>query len=280
MSIREALEAHRLRVTTPQYHAHPALSCSRFLSAGLYTEDESLWTPLDYAFPGNPPSGDALDFGTVVHALVYEPDTLSDIMAVRPTRGGKLVAINTQEYGEWSLIHAGKIHLHPDAWENARSCAKSVDEEMEFGGPHCAYAGLEILSTEACYVVDEPITGLQIRIKPDRLRIDKSGVIICEDLKTTSKSCAPQQFGWACRDFNYWRRAAFYRYALRLITGTDAVCTMLVVEKSAPHRVALYEMRTKMDEAEAQNEASLRALRRCSDAFDFTPTWAKELYAI
>lgn len=273
-----ALELARLEVTGAAYHAHEAMSCSQFLSAGLYTEDEAQWIPQDLVSPGESPSGDALDFGTVVHAAVYEQATLPAIVAVRPMKNGRALASNTAEFGAWALAHEGKIHMHPDDYATTMSCALAVHCRLR--ETFAPYAALEVLSTEQAYVVDEPITGMRIRIKPDRLRMDANGVVICEDLKTTSKRCSPAQFERTCRDFNYWRRAAFYRYALRLITGADATCTMLVVEKSPPHGVALYEMRSRMDEAEAQNDQTLRAIRRCIDAGDWQPAWTKGIFAI
>jgi hypothetical protein len=281
-SIIEALAAARREMPSREYHAHPALSCSQLLSCGLYDEEETRWTPQRYVAHGaddgddddDDDRGAALDLGTVVHAGYYEPATLSNIYAVRPMKGDRVAPTNSREHAEWSLAHPGKIHLHPKAEGQALAMLTAL-QDCE---PLVSYRSLHIVSREACYFATCPHTGLELRIKPDCLRINRAGVLINEDLKTTRKTVDPTQMRRTCYDMGYFRRFAWYRYVLELITGERCMSTILAVQSTNPYDVAQYILSdADLDAAEAQNFAALTALAKCIETGNFQPKWKREI---
>lgn len=279
MSIEARLAAARREMSTPAYHAHPALSCSQLLSCGLYDEEETRWAPHRYAAPKADDDADddrsaALDLGTIVHAGYYEPATLSDIYAVRPMKGDRVAPTNSREYAEWSLAHPGKIHLHPDADVQAQAMLASLTDCEALTD----YRSLSIVSREANYFATCPHTGIELRIKPDCLRINRSGLLINEDLKTTRKGVDPVQFRRTCYDLGYFRRFAWYRYVIEIITGERCLSTALAVQSTGSYEVAQYMISEEdLDAAEAQNFAALTALARCIETGDFQPKWKREI---
>lgn len=270
--IRQSLIDHQMNCTAAEYHAHPALSAGQLLSWGLWSEDEGAWTPRR-EYP--PIGGDALDFGTLVHAGYYEPDTLPGRYACRPlTEKGRLVACDTKQYLEWASQNEGKIHIHPKDEPRVHNCVKAIHDAPAMQ----IYKGIEVLSTETPYMVQCPVTDFWLRIKPDRLRLRKNLQLINEDAKTAEKS-APIDFFWHAKRLGYFRRGAFYCYALSLITGIpveDIRYIMIAVESEEPHRVGVYDASIgSLAEAHLQNMVCLREMRRCIDAQDYTPAWEK-----
>lgn len=279
MSIITALKNHELQCTTAEYHAHEALSCSQFLSAGLYTDTEEFWTP--HLFGQKIQSTEAMDIGTLVHAAMYEPEKFHELFAVRPlTAKGALVANNTHEFAAWAAAHQGKIHISPKDLPDINGMADALHRAEEAG---CLKGYRRVTRRIACeqsYIARHPETGLWLRIKPDDLRVHvRNGQLCCDDLKT-SDDVSPGKFRRSCDKFGYWRRAAWYRSVLRLITGEDCIFRMIVVQSSAPYLVALYQVsEEKLDECERQNDASLTALAHCIDKTgDFRPAWLKGAY--
>lgn len=280
MSIITALKNHELQCTTAEYHAHEALSCSQFLSAGLYTDTEEFWTPHLFAEQRKLKSK-ALDEGTLTHAAYYEPKSFHELYAIRPLdANGRLIACNTRAYAQWEAANAGKIHFSPKDMPDVLGMAEAVRAADESGCLKDYRSATRRISCEANYLVRCPLTGLDLRIKPDELRIHQAnGTLYCDDLKT-SKDVSPREFRWSCTKFGYYRRAAWYRSVLRLITGEDCIFRMIVVQSSAPYLVALYQVsEEKLDECERQNDASLTALAHCIDKTgDFRPAWLKGAY--
>jgi PDDEXK-like domain of unknown function (DUF3799) len=280
MSIVEKLAAAFRDMPSHEYHAHPALSCSQLLACGLYDEEETRWTPQRYVAAGaDDGDGDedrsaALDLGTVVHAGYYEPLTLSSIYAVRPMKGDRIAPTNSREYAEWALSHPGKIHLHPKDDDRAMTMLATLNGATQLD----EYRSLNIVSREKCYFVTCPHTGLELRIKPDCLRINRTGILINEDLKTTRKGVDPVQMRHTCYDLNYFRRFAWYRYVLELITGQRCISTLLAVQSTNPHEAAQYILNdADLDAAEAQNFAAQAALAKCIETGNFQPKWKREI---
>lgn len=275
VDIASKLEASRLDLPAAAYHRHEALSCSRFLAMGEWTEDEMHWDPAQYHAPPTEPT-EAMELGTILHAMYYEPDTASSIYAVRPTDAkGRLVACDTEQYAEWAAEHPGKIHLHP---KHQPTLAAELDilrsaKQMPAYEAHYRHP---IVSTETSYLAR--ISGIDVRIKPDRLRVTDRGAIIIEDLKRSDPN--PVEFERHARSFRYWRRADFYIRAIQSIVGEDVHCVyrFIVISGSS---LAIYQASDRrLAEARMQNDAAFAAMKRHIASNDFRPIWQTGVYVI
>ena len=279
MSARDQLQSHELH--DADYHGHHAVSFSQLQRCGLWTEDGLQWTPHLYPIPQE--TTDAMDRGTLTHASHYEPGKYAEMYAIRPvTKSGKLVANNTAEFGAWALENEGKIHISPSEHEKITSMIGVISGSSMLQRYRDKY---ELISTETAYSCVEPSTCLELRIKPDELRLTASGRLICGDLKTT-KCKNPHEFQRECEvyKFAYYRRYAFYRRVLSIITGEameDIRVAMICVTNTEPHICYLAELREdKLNEGDMQNRDAMRELARCIETGVFMPNWMKDAVII
>ena len=83
-------------------------------------------------------------------------------------------------------------------------------------------------------------TTVECRGRIDRLT-EHHGAPLAVDLKTTGKSSAPIAWRSAVLDYGYDVQAAAYGRGYHAITGDPLPMAHIVVEKAAPHVVAVYE---------------------------------------
>jgi hypothetical protein len=273
MSIIASLQTAEL--VTDDYHGHYALAFSQLQNCGTWTEDEESWTPHDYLTPIE--HSDAMDVGTLVHASYYEPDCFPGMYAIRPEKNGRTVASNTTEFVAWAIENQGKIQItkkqHGEVLR-IRNAALASSVAQSY-----ARRNSTIVSTETPYLATDPLTGLAIRIKPDRLRLAPDGTLICEDLKTT-RAPTPKEFRRECDIHKYHRRFAFYRHAMSVITGIDPSqirCVFIAVQNDEPYAAFVAEADPlKLDAAQKANDDCMIALAQCIKNGNFQPRWMKE----
>lgn len=136
------------------YFAHPALNWS--------TAKHILHSPKRYKWRlGKPVEPTArMQHGTVFHALVLEPDTLSDIMVVWEGESRR-----TKAYKDFAAAHKGRIILSTDEWDRIRRTAESV-ETHPVAGPMVREAR-EAGEVEVTEFFTCPETGLECKRKLD-----------------------------------------------------------------------------------------------------------------
>jgi hypothetical protein len=261
-------------VDSASYHSRDELACSTLLKAGIYTEDESRWHPHEMLTPTE--VTEAMDLGTITHAMYYEPDSAPKYVA-RPMKNGRAVASNTAECAAFVLDNPGCIVLHPDKIDKAKSMVASVQRSHEAGAMAKYLRTTSIVSTEQGYV--SYLCGHFVRFKPDRIRVrNGDGLVIIEDLKTSAE-IYPHEWRWHAQKLGYFRRAAFYIDALRAIIGDEyeIAYRFVVVQSSAPHLVAVYQAsEQRVADGRSENEAALNALAHG----DSEPIWLREVYEI
>ncbi len=274
-SIIGSLRVHEL--DAPDYHGHHALSFSQLHRCGLWTEDELQWTP--HLFASKIECTDAMDKGVLTHASHYEPRKYQEMYAIRPvTDSGRLVADNTKQYAAWAAENEGKTHVSPKEHADIEGMIGAMSGSAYLSRYR---ANRELISTETAYCCVDPATGLEIRIKPDELRFGSGGYLINGDMKTT-RAKNPAEFQHECQPYKlaYYRRYAFYRRALSIITGLPAESIrslMLCVTNTPPHIFYPVELDpAKLDFAETQNDDAMKALAECIESGIFMPSWMKE----
>lgn len=180
---------------------------------------------------------DNLDFGTLIHTAVLEPENLNETFVVSPsfdkrTKKGK------EDHAQFHAENDHKIIVTDEQMDSALTIAEIM--KTVYGG---ILTGGE---AESSFFVDDD--GLLLKCRPDYYRSDL-GIVF--DLKSAADS---SEFGMrkAITNYRYDRSAAFYLKVLQL-SGYQAERFMfLFVEKSAPYMPRLREI-----SAEALNNASI-----------------------
>lgn len=274
MTIPDKIAAATRQCTDYQYHADAAISYSRLALAGEYSETEERWTPHRFISPTRVESSAAMNVGTLTHLAVYQPQAYAQAYAVRPEKNGRLVASNTAEFATWKLNNEGKIIVSSDEIALVESMHQSVMSSEAYTGysqRNPSFA-VEIPLWATC-----PDTGLDLRIKPDMLRMSSRGHLICEDLKTTADGSSPYELRYAMRKMDYWRRCAFYSYVLQLITGEVPTMVIVSVSKEPPHECIVAPLVS--DELSSAHDKNMDALRRIAahyESDDWRPTWMRK----
>lgn len=93
--------------------------------------------------------------------------------------------------------------------------------------------------TEASLYWTDSATGVACRARPDWWSHDRSLVV---DLKTTSRSAAPGEFGRLAAQFGYHLQAAWYLEAVRAVTEVEASFVHVVQETVPPYLVAVVQL--------------------------------------
>ena len=199
---------------------------------------------------------DAMNFGTVVHSYVLEPELASQIIAVCPnvdrrTKAGK------EEYAAFIEKAGGKIVISEDDDKKALSMAEAVREHPLAG--KLFQNGL----AEISFYSHHSLGGMITKCRPDYLASAMSGWRIV-DLKTTS-SGTKRDFSRSACDFRYDVQAAFYSDVVHAVTGRPVSEFIFVaVEKEAPYLVSVYSLSDEtLQNGRAAYQANLKTLALC-----------------
>lgn len=237
----------RHELTNEQYHSHPAISKSHI--------DIALRSPLHYkaAFIDkiiDRKETPALIEGSLCHSMILEPDKTELEFIVSPefnkrTNAGKAL------YQEFLTLHGDKKAVSAEQWEK---CQHMRDEV--FNHEAAAY-WLSDGEPETSWFFTHELSGLECKVRPDWLRRD--GVIV--DLKTTDDA-SPKGFVKSVANYSYHVQAAFYMDALKA-----SRFIFVVVEKSAPFAVAVYELDEEaISQGRKMYEQALLTIATCRDS--------------
>ncbi len=208
-------------MTNSQYHSSEGISSSdlKLLEISpLHLKHKELFTY----------ESDAFDFGSLVHKMVLEPETLEDEFVKLPefnlrTKAGK------EEKAKFEEENKGKIVISPSDWEKAERMARNIN----------AIAGNLIKKgkcEESWFVEDEH--GLIRKCRPD-CYIEALGVVI--DIKTT-QSVRPYDFQKSIYDYRYHWQAYWYLKTLKLAGKKASQFIFIAVEKKEPFMVRLFRI--------------------------------------
>ncbi len=164
----------------------------------------------------------AFDLGTCCHSMVLEGGV--GMIRGPETRRGKAWS---EPYEEAQA--EGKTLLTCGDYDLAREMADSVlfhPAGQRMAGPTTV--------NEASFFATDPISGLQLKCRPDSYW-DAKGVIY--DLKTC-QDASPRGVAKDMQSFNYAIQAAFYLYVLSLSGYQASQFVFCNVEKAAPYAVS------------------------------------------
>lgn len=176
----------------------------------------------------------AMEFGTLFHLRVLEPDLFKSQAVVKPkfdlrTKEGK------SANAAWESENKGKMAIAEADKEAVEGMLDSINEHDE-----CALYLANSYKERSYFWVDED-TGIQCRIRLDMLVFDENGRIvkIC-DLKKTLNASKPK-FRREIGDRGYDLQAAFYSDAVSRLLGRRIPFFFIAVEATAPYNIAIYE---------------------------------------
>lgn len=92
---------------------------------------------------------------------------------------------------------------------------------------------------EASIYWEDAPTGVPCRARPDWLSEDRSLIV---DLKTTSRSAAPSEFGRLAAQFGYHLQAEWYVEAVQAVTGVEPAFVHVVQETAPPYLVSVVQL--------------------------------------
>lgn len=201
----------------------------------------------EYELHGSPDS-EAKVFGRLLHACVLEPERFERELAVLPEfKGVGSRALKA----EWELRNAGKIQVRPKVLEQLLAMRDAVMKHTVAREMFAADGANEVSA-----VWDDPL-GMRCKVRWDR--IYSEGVLRQADLKST-RAAQEDFFRYDMKQYGYDVEACLYSRALDVLHGErPRPFHFVAVEKTAPHRVEVYEL-TKAERA-LGNQKMERAMR-------------------
>lgn len=178
----------------------------------------------------------AMDFGSLVHAMLLEPHTVETDFVFMDTDGRNWRTKVDREYKAQFMAGAGdKMVLSYTAKKRAEQCAANAMAHPFFNKLLTA-PGIP----EASGFYEDDFYKLKLRFRPDRLITDLDGGSAILDVKTTANI---KDFERKAKyDFNYDLSAHMYiKGDLAIRKVLDVPFYFGVVESQPPYRVAVYK---------------------------------------
>lgn len=183
---------------------------------------------------------ESMIFGTAFHCYVLENDKFNDEYYIMPktdrrTKAGK------EAYAMHMDAAAGKSIITTDQFNTILGMAEAINSNKTLKGllniDGSKYESVNTW-TERIHSDDGINESIDCKSLID-LRVDSEDIVV--DLKTTSSVNA---FTGSVRKYGYHRQAAFYLRGLQAngLVSHNARFIFLVVEKTAPYEVGLFEV--------------------------------------
>jgi hypothetical protein len=243
-----------LGIAAADYHNLEALSAS---GAKLL-----LRSPAHYIANRNVPREPtaSMRLGTLVHALILEPDTFDKQFAVSP-KFDRRTTVGKKASEEFDQQHAGKFIVDEAIYDKAQAIAASVRKHPIAGE---AFTGG---NAEVSLLWDQ--YGVPCKARVDYL----SGSAIF-DVKTCSDA-SPEGFAKQIASFQYHIQAAHYAAGYREIAGWDLDRFVFVaVENEAPYSVGVYTLDARsLQSGRILMERAAEAYKRALEMGDASPTY-------
>jgi len=223
-----------------------------------------------YKLEHKEPSTPAMAFGSLVHCLILEPQTLADRYIEAPkcdrrTKEGKAI------YEAFLSTSNGKEVVSSDDMAQAQEIAKIVLSSAEVQ---------KIISQgKAEQTLEGIIDGVEMK---GRLDFIADSFILdvktCQDANPKSKSFSA--FSKSIHKFHYDAQAYIYQALVRQSTGKTLPYIFLAIEKEAPYGFALYHLPAEyLEIGQKKVEKWLRSYKKCL-ADDFWPCYEKAIQKI
>lgn len=202
-------------------------------------------------------SQDALDFGTLFHTVVLEPDNLAEYVVLdahaiagnNPKTGKPYDAPHMTGRFKAAVAEAaesGRVVVSQEDWDRAHAMRQAV---LDHADAKALLLDGDGQCEESAFVTDE--NGVNVKARFDR-RIP--GALV--DLKSTSAKPGASSLARAVIDYGYDLSAAHYLAVAQLLDLDADEFWFVFVGKEAPHRVTV----ANLDETFLARGHTLRAL--------------------
>lgn len=236
--------------TKPGMYLRSTINYADIDAVNQSTLKEILRSPAHYEYRlANPKEPtDAMRVGTATHTAVLEPIRLTTEYAIwEDTRidekSGKTIkqVRNGSVWDQFQAQHAGKTIVRECDLAEAMAMRDAVAANKL--ARHTLRDGKGTNETTIVWV--EPTTKTLCKSRLDRCGpLDGQDVVI--DLKgwtPQNNDSSRQAFANRCARMNYHFQAAFYSDAYQQVTGRKPIYLIVAVEMTAPHDIAVYELR-------------------------------------
>ena len=210
-----------------------------------------------------------MKLGSLVHALVLEPETVTSRYACVPkidrrTKEGKAI------YERIICEHQGKELVDYEVWEQAMRMAEAVTNHPECKQVFRSACDVELeLSYE--------LFGAACKSKLDLVHQSRQLVL---DLKT-SGDVSPRAFSSSVATFGYHRQAAMYTAAVERLYAVRPRFVFACVSTSEPYIAACYELDSvAIDTGVGEIAQLIDELRTRTEHNDWTSDHAKGVNSI
>lgn len=257
-----------------EYHAHAALGSS---DLELFRESRRAFYGVKVAGGEAKPSTPPMDFGTVVHLMLLEPDRVSEVVAepypAKARDGKKWLKRKGSDHEKWwneeVEKRTGKLAFTVEDWERANAvvaAAKANKQAMKFLERDGRF--------EYSIFWTDRDTGMELKCRVDWL----SSVAL--DLKTT-RDPSPKEYAKQLARLGYHRKKAHYEAGLLALYGKSAPrFAHMAIETSKPFRLAFYELDDRDNNGESLGRGERRSLlweiSRCFETGDWREPWEKK----
>lgn len=170
---------------------------------------------------------EATRFGSLVHRVVLEPDSLTDAYHVKPEG----MSFSTKEGKAWKADHSDREIINETDWTKAVAIRDAVWSHPD------ARRLLEGAQTEQCLFANDE-NGMLRKCRLDALPAKGNALA---DLKTAG-DVGPRAFEKSVWEYRYFVQAAYYCDLAGLLGIEREAFAFIVVQKEPPFLVSVYQM--------------------------------------
>jgi exodeoxyribonuclease VIII len=205
----------------------------------------------------------AMQLGSLVHAMVLEPETVCENYIVAP-KVDRRTNVGKASWLEFLNTSSGKEVVEADTMELAKFICDAVRSNKFACELLDVFGYIEKPVFWTC-----PNTGLGCRSKPD-FDAPLPGAEYILDLKSC-QDATPSGFAKSAASFGYGRQAAWYQWGHENAKGYKPAFVFVAVSSSPPFEVGIYELNENdLHRCRMQNEIDLAELAECMK----TDNWA------
>ena len=215
------------RLSSIDYHAHPAISKS-----GL---DLIAKSPAHYIASRQQPREvtPSMRQGSALHTMILEPELWPTLYGVRPPMDRRTTA-GKQAAAAWDEQHRGLEPVTFEEYDRWSRCADAVRNH-----PACSFL-FSKGEAERSFFAHDPVTGQQVKARPDWLAQVESSRLYVE-LKSTTDA-KPQSFARSAWNFRYHVQPAFYYDVIEWSGEPPPDGTIIIAfEPEPPFGIMVYE---------------------------------------
>lgn len=194
---------------------------------------------LDWLSKPQEPPTEAMEFGLVAHKLVLGEG--ADVAVLEPDVHGlkadgsiadKPTATKAWKEADAEARAANRIPIHVDAFTRAQKMAEGVLKHP-LAEPLLTLPG----KVEQSFYATDPVTGVELRGRVDRITFEYDGRLHIVDYKTADNA-SEEEFGHVAVKYRYYLQWAWYAKLAQLCgLDDDPAFVFVVQEKKSPYLV-------------------------------------------